>query len=226
MTKLKLGIPKGSLQEATIQLFARAGFNIYASERSYFPAIDDPEIECMLIRAQEMAAVRGRRRPRRGADGPGLDRGAPCRERRQRARPRHRACVCEAELRQGPVGARGAGRVALPDAARSRRLHDRDRAGQGDRGVPRAVEREGQRRVLVGRHRSQAARAGRRHRRGHRDRLVAARQPPPHHRDRDGIDDAAYREPAGARRIPGSGPKSRTSRCSCARPSRRTAASA
>ncbi|MBI4263760.1 MAG: ATP phosphoribosyltransferase [Acidobacteria bacterium] len=52
---LKLGIPKGSLQEATIQLFARAGFNIYVSTRSYFPAIDDPEIECMLIRAQEMA---------------------------------------------------------------------------------------------------------------------------------------------------------------------------
>jgi ATP phosphoribosyltransferase len=53
--KLKLGIPKGSLQDATIHLFARAGFNIYASTRSYFPAIDDPEIDCMLIRAQEMA---------------------------------------------------------------------------------------------------------------------------------------------------------------------------
>ena len=53
--KLKLGIPKGSLQDATIQLFARAGFNIYVSSRSYFPSIDDPEIECMLIRAQEMA---------------------------------------------------------------------------------------------------------------------------------------------------------------------------
>jgi ATP phosphoribosyltransferase len=53
--KLKLGIPKGSLQDATIQLFARAGFNIYVSSRSYFPGIDDPEIECMLIRAQEMA---------------------------------------------------------------------------------------------------------------------------------------------------------------------------
>jgi ATP phosphoribosyltransferase len=52
---LTLGIPKGSLQDATIQLFARAGFNIYASTRSYFPAIDDPEIDCMLIRAQEMA---------------------------------------------------------------------------------------------------------------------------------------------------------------------------
>ena len=53
--KLRLGIPKGSLQEATINLFARAGFNVYANGRSYFPGIDDPEIECMLIRAQEMA---------------------------------------------------------------------------------------------------------------------------------------------------------------------------
>lgn len=53
--KLRLGIPKGSLQDATIQLFARAGFNIYPNPRSYFPAIDDEEIECMLIRAQEMA---------------------------------------------------------------------------------------------------------------------------------------------------------------------------
>jgi ATP phosphoribosyltransferase len=53
--KLKLGIPKGSLQDATIQLFQRAGFTIYVSTRSYFPSVDDPEIECMLIRAQEMA---------------------------------------------------------------------------------------------------------------------------------------------------------------------------
>ena len=55
MTKLKLGIPKGSLENATIDLFRRAGFQITTSSRSYFPAIDDPEIECMLIRAQEMA---------------------------------------------------------------------------------------------------------------------------------------------------------------------------
>ena len=54
-TKLRLGIPKGSLQDATVQLFARAGFNVYVNSRSYFPAIDDPQIECMLIRAQEMA---------------------------------------------------------------------------------------------------------------------------------------------------------------------------
>jgi ATP phosphoribosyltransferase len=53
--KLKLGIPKGSLENATIDLFRRAGFQITTSSRSYFPAIDDPSIECMLIRAQEMA---------------------------------------------------------------------------------------------------------------------------------------------------------------------------
>ncbi len=55
MSTLRLGIPKGSLQEATVRLFARAGFQLYVSPRSYFPSIDDPDIECMLIRAQEMA---------------------------------------------------------------------------------------------------------------------------------------------------------------------------
>jgi ATP phosphoribosyltransferase len=53
--KLKLGIPKGSLEHATVELFRKAGFTITTSSRSYFPAIDDPDIECMLIRVQEMA---------------------------------------------------------------------------------------------------------------------------------------------------------------------------
>jgi len=53
--RLKLGLPKGSLQEASVQLFRRAGFEITVNPRSYFPHIDDAEIECMLIRAQEMA---------------------------------------------------------------------------------------------------------------------------------------------------------------------------
>ena len=52
---LKLGIPKGSLEEATVKLFGRAGYNIRIKSRSYFPSIDDDEIECMLIRAQEIA---------------------------------------------------------------------------------------------------------------------------------------------------------------------------
>lgn len=53
--QIKLGIPAGSLQEATAELFKKAGYTIKFSSRSYYPEIDDPEIECMLIRAQEMA---------------------------------------------------------------------------------------------------------------------------------------------------------------------------
>lgn len=55
MNRLKLGIPKGSLQEATLELFSRAGWKIAISSRSYVPTIDDPEIECLLVRAQEMS---------------------------------------------------------------------------------------------------------------------------------------------------------------------------
>lgn len=55
MSLLKMGIPKGSLQEATIDLLARAGWKITLSSRSYVPAIDDPEMDCLLVRAQEMA---------------------------------------------------------------------------------------------------------------------------------------------------------------------------
>jgi ATP phosphoribosyltransferase len=54
MNKIKLGIPKGSLQDATVELFRKAGFYIRISERSCKPYIDDPEIECLLIRAQEI----------------------------------------------------------------------------------------------------------------------------------------------------------------------------
>jgi ATP phosphoribosyltransferase len=55
MNTLRLGLPKGSLQDSTLQLFARAGWRITVNSRSYFPAIDDTEITCMLVRAQEMA---------------------------------------------------------------------------------------------------------------------------------------------------------------------------
>jgi ATP phosphoribosyltransferase len=54
MSRLKLGIPKGSLQDSTVELFAKAGWRLTISSRSYFPGIDDPDIECMLVRAQEM----------------------------------------------------------------------------------------------------------------------------------------------------------------------------
>jgi ATP phosphoribosyltransferase len=57
--RLRLGIPKGSLESSTVQLFDRAGFKVLINPRSYFPSIDDPDIECMLIRAQEMARYVG-----------------------------------------------------------------------------------------------------------------------------------------------------------------------
>lgn len=55
MSLIKLGIPKGSLENATIDLFKRAGFSILVSSRNYFPSVDDPEISCALVRAQEMS---------------------------------------------------------------------------------------------------------------------------------------------------------------------------
>jgi ATP phosphoribosyltransferase len=55
MNRLRLGLPKGSLQESTFRMFKKAGYNIIANERSYIPSINDPEIECILLRAQEMA---------------------------------------------------------------------------------------------------------------------------------------------------------------------------
>ncbi|MCF7871199.1 MAG: ATP phosphoribosyltransferase [Candidatus Omnitrophica bacterium] len=55
MEKVKIGIPKGSLQKKTIEVFAKAGFNIYANSRSYFPSIDDPQLQPVLVRAQDMS---------------------------------------------------------------------------------------------------------------------------------------------------------------------------
>ena len=102
--KLRLGIPKGSLQDATIALFKRAGWNIYADGRSYFPSIDDNEIECMLIRAQEMARYVDHGVLDAGLTGidwvveSGLDVGE-----------RDHADLCQAEPPQSALGAGGAG---------------------------------------------------------------------------------------------------------------------
>ncbi|HEY2574073.1 MAG TPA: ATP phosphoribosyltransferase, partial [Verrucomicrobiaceae bacterium] len=52
---LRLGLPKGSLQEPTLDLFKRAGFNVIVNQRSYRPSVDDPELEIRLLRAQEIA---------------------------------------------------------------------------------------------------------------------------------------------------------------------------
>ena len=134
MPPLRLGIPKGSLQDSTVQLFARAGWNIYVSSRSYFPGTDDADLECMLIRAQEMARYVADGVIDAGLTGTGLDRRAADRVAR-RGGPGPGAGVLEAELRHRQVGARRARRLALQDRGGLRRLHHRHRTREGHRAV-------------------------------------------------------------------------------------------
>ncbi len=122
--KLKLGIPKGSLENATVDLFRRAGFQITTSSRSYFPGIDDPEIECMLIRAQEMA--------RYVEDGV-LDAGLTGRdwveENEAKVHDRRRPHLRQAKLRQSPLGAGRARVFSLSVRQGSGRQDHRHRTG-------------------------------------------------------------------------------------------------
>jgi len=109
MSRLKLGIPKGSLEQATLDLFARAGWKITINARSYVPSIDDTEIECLMVRAQEMARYvetgstgRWNHRARLG----GGDR-RDCRRTGRVGLRQATACAC-------PLGAGRAGRLADP----------------------------------------------------------------------------------------------------------------
>ena len=111
---LKLGIPAGSLQEATAELFRKAGYKITFASRSYYPAIDDPEIHCTLIRAQEMARYVAGRLARLRPDRLRLDPG----ERRQGGRA-GRAGLQQGEPPAGALGAGGAERLADPGGRRT-----------------------------------------------------------------------------------------------------------
>ena len=122
--KLKLGIPKGSLQDATIALFERAGWRIFANGRSYFPSIDDTEIECMLVRAQEMA-----RYVEHGALDAGLTGNDWVLENQHGRRVRDESYVLQAEPAEGEVGACGAGGFAVSEAGGSGRQDHCDGAG-------------------------------------------------------------------------------------------------
>ena len=195
--KLKLGIPKGSLENATIDLFRRAGFKITTSSRSYFPGIDDPEIECMLIRAQEMA--------RYVEDGI-LDAGLTGRD---WIEENEADVVAVADL---IYAKQSFGKVrwvlavpeglAVPHREGSGRQDHRHRAGRHHQALPGSARREGQGGIQLGRHRSEAAGAGRRHRRGDRDRLLAARQQAQDHRHGAGIEHAVDRQQGSPGRTP------------------------
>ena len=143
-----------------------------------------------------------------------------------RRRADRRPGLREAELRQ-----RASGCWRCPRTRRSRRPQDLEGktiATELVRVTEAYFERLGverQRRVLVGRDRSEAAGARRRHRRGHRNRLVAARQPAARHRHGARVEHAAHRQSARRSATPGSGRRSRTSRSCCRPPSKRRAAS-
>ena len=111
--KLKLGLPKGSLQESTFKLFGKAGYRVQVSSRSYYPTIDDPDIDCTLVRAQEMARYVDNGIFDVGLDRQGLDPGA---ERRRGGGCR--TAVCQGRAEPGPLG-RGRAR-GLADQDRSR----------------------------------------------------------------------------------------------------------
>ena len=170
---LKLGIPAGSLQEATAELFRRAGYKITFSSRSYYPSIDDEEIECLLIRAQEMA-----RYVQDGVLDAGLtgydwivENGADVYEvaelvfsKASRRPVRWVLCVPEDSPVRSVQDLQGKRIATEAVGLTSRWLQQQGVTAQG--------------RVQLGRHGGQAAAAGRRHRRGDRDRQLAAGQPP------------------------------------------------
>ena len=195
MSVLRLGIPKGSLQDATIQLFGKAGWRISINSRSYFPGIDDPEINCMLVRAQEMA---------RYVETGALDAGITGRdwvfETGSKVDGNRRADVLEAKPRARALGSRGAGRRADPIRERSRRKSDRHRSREPHEAISCAQRRGCARGIFLGRDRSESAAACRRHRRSHRNGIVAARESPADCRYHPGIAHGVHRESCGCGR--------------------------
>ena len=107
-------------QDATIALFQRAGWRIFANGRSYFPTIDDDDIECMLVRAQEMARYVEHGRPRRRPHRQRLDPRKPVRR-----RAHHLPHLLQAVPQPGQVGPRRPRRLPLPDPRRPRRQDHR-----------------------------------------------------------------------------------------------------
>ena len=197
--KLKLGLPKGSLQDATDSALRAGRVQHLRQHALLFPVHRRSRDRVHADPRAGDDALRVRGRARRRTDRPGLGGRAQVRPARAHVRDEPgRPGLLEAELRQGQVGAGRAGRLAIHQAHGLRRRRDRDRAGAGDQALLRQPGREGEARgVLVGRHRGEAAGAGRRDRRGHRDRIHAASQPAAHPGYGDGVEHAAHRQPDG-----------------------------
>ncbi len=188
---LKLGIPKGSLETATIDLFRRAGYNMTTSSRSYFPVIDDPEIECLLIRAQEMA---------RYVENGVLDAGITgldwVQENEANVHP-----VCDLVYAKQSFG-KVRWVLAVPEDSSIQSAADlegqdhRYGAGGHDQALSGREGRHRQGGVQLGSDRGQAPGTGRRHRGGHRDRQLPAGQQAAHRGDGARVEHPADRQPA------------------------------
>ena len=191
-------LPKGSLQDATLQLLARAGWRITVNSRSYFPGIDDPEINCMLVRAQEMA---------RYVETGALDAGITGRdwvlETGAEVQEIGGTAVRQAKPGAGALGSGGARRRPVQSASDLRRQSDRHGSGEPHQEISGAARREGARGVFLGRDGSEGAATGRRHRGGHRDGIVVARQPAAHRRHGAGIAHRVHRQSRTRWPIPG-----------------------
>ena len=169
MSLLKLGIPKGSLQDATIDLLARAGWKVSLSSRSYVPTIDDSEMECLLVRAQEMA---------RYVESGALDAGITGHDWvvETRANVLELAELVYAKQRLSRVK----WVLAVPEDSVIREPRDLEGKVIATEvvGITQAylARPRGKiaRRIFVGRDGSESAATGRRHRRSHRNRVVLA----------------------------------------------------
>jgi ATP phosphoribosyltransferase len=172
MSPIKLGLPKGSLQESTFALMKRAGWNFKVGSRSYVPSVNDPDIAARLIRPQEIA-----RYVELGLLDAGLtgydwiyENGAHVVE---------VAELCYSKATSNPVR----WVVAVPNDSPIQSVQGspgqahRHRSRRPHHALPGRPWRHRRGRVLLGRHRGQGPRAGRRHRRADRNRLLAARQP-------------------------------------------------
>ena len=142
---LKLGIPAGSLQEATAELFRRAGYKITFSSRSYYPTIDDDEIECLLIRAQEMA-----RYVEEGMLDAGLTGYDWIMENGSDVLRGGRIGLLEGQPAAGALGALRARGLAGENGPRSPRQADRHRGRGPDHSLPGPARRHGEGRVQLG----------------------------------------------------------------------------
>ena len=190
--RAEAGIAEGKPAEVHHRLFEKAGYKIVVWDRSYIPVIDDPEIECLMFRAQEMARYRGARRAGCGLTGKDwiLENEADVVEVEDLVYSKNTTQA----VPLGAGGARASGIRSVKDLEGKRIATELVQATQRYLAQHGVARRGG---VLLGRHGDQGAPAGGRHRRGHGDGLVVARQPSADHRHGGGIHDQAHRQPAG-----------------------------